>query len=130
MFRFLAGLRALLRARHADEERKDELRAYLEAAAEDKQRAGAAPDAAARATRAEMGSIAAVAEAMHETGWESSFETLLRDLRQALRVMAKNRGATAVVIITLALGIGANTAIFSLLDSVILRRLPVRDPAS
>lgn len=75
-----------------------------------------------------MGSVAAVAEAMHETGWESSFETLLRDLRQALRVMGKNRGATAVVIITLALGIGANTAIFSLLDGVMLRRLPVRDP--
>ena len=54
--------------------------------------------------------------------------SLVRDLRVALRGLRKNPGFAGVVILTLALGIGANTAIFSLLDQVLLRRLPVRDP--
>src|SRR5882672_2195861 len=53
---------------------------------------------------------------------------IMADLRHALRVLAKNRAFTAVAILTLALGIGANTAIFSLTDQILMRRLPVRDP--
>ena len=54
--------------------------------------------------------------------------TFFNDVRYGLRVLAKNPGFTAVVVLTLALGIGANTAIFSLLDQAILRALPVKDP--
>src|SRR5579863_3013082 len=58
----------------------------------------------------------------------ASFDTAFRDLKYALRTLARTPGFTAIAILTLALGIGANTAIFTLLDQVLLRLLPVKDP--
>src|ERR1700693_2771238 len=62
-------------------------------------------------------------------GWTFG-EQFLRDLRYALRAMRKNRAFTALAVLSLALGIGANTAIFSFMDAILLRSLPVRDPGS
>ncbi len=60
-------------------------------------------------------------------GW---LDTVLRDLKYAFRMLARTPGFTAVAVLTLALGIGANTAIFTLLDQVLLRLLPVKDPSN
>ena len=76
----------------------------------------------------EFGNPAASAERFFEASPAALFETLFRDLRYAARVLRKNPAFTAVAVLSLALGIGANTAIFQLVDAVRLRTLPVRNP--
>src|SRR5579863_4167338 len=122
------GLRALFWKQRAEQEMDEELRGYLDAAAQDNERSGLSPEDARRAARVEMGSMEAVKEEVRSAGWEAGVESLWQDLRYAVRVLRKNRGFTAIAILTLALGIGANTAIFSLIDSVMLRMLPVEKP--
>jgi len=121
------GLRTLF-GRRAEREMDDELRGYLEASAADKIRAGMNPDEAWHAARVEMGSMETVKDEIRAAGWEAAVAALVRDLRYSLRVLAKAPLFTAVVVLTLALGIGANTAIFSLLDAILLRTLPVEKP--
>jgi len=131
MFRIQAivsGLRALLRKKQVEQEMDEELRGYLDAAAKDKMRSGMAPQEAQRAARVEMGSVDAVKEEIRRVGWESIVESLWQDVRYGARQLKRNPGFTIVVVITLALGIGANTAVLSVLNGLFLRALPIPEP--
>ena len=122
------GLRAFFQRERTEREMEEELRAYLDEAVKNKMRSGMSREEAVRAARVEMGSISAVKEGIRSAGWESAADAVWQDLRYAVRVLCKNRGFTAIAILTLGLGIGANTAIFSLIDTIMLRLLPVAKP--
>ncbi len=85
---------------------------------------GLSPEDARRAARLEMGSPTAVREQVREYGWENSIDTLLADVRYAMRRLARTPSFSAATVLTIALGIGATTAIFSAVDGVLLKPLP------
>jgi predicted permease len=123
-----SGLKSLLQKQRVDRELNDELDSYLEASAADKQNAGMSPNSARRAARAEIGSRNSVKHRVWSSRWESTLDNLLADIRLAIRSLAKSPGFTLVALLSLALGIGANTAIFTLIHQVLLRNLPVQNP--
>ena len=124
----VSGLRALMGRTRAEQEMDEELHSFLEASRADKRRAGMTPEQAAQAARVEMGSTNAVKHHIRSAGWETSVENLCQDLRLSVRKLAKSPGFTLVAVLSLALGIGANTAIFTLVSGVLLKQLPVRSP--
>lgn len=125
---FSAGLRGLFRKRKEEQELDEELRDFLGKSAAEKMRAGMSREAAVRAARLEMGGMEAVKESVRSASWEAHIETLWSDLRFGARLLRFNPVFASAAILSLALGIGANTAIFQLLDAVRLRTLPVKNP--
>jgi predicted permease len=127
---FLHKLGWLLRRRGKEAELQEELRFHLEEEAELLRAEGLADEEARWAARRELGNVTLAGENTRAAwGW-TLVEQLGQDLRYAFRTMAANRLFTALATLSLALGIGANTAIYSLIDSILLRSLPVPDPES
>jgi predicted permease len=122
------GLRLLFRRELTDRELSEEIGAFTEMAAQEKMKQGMNREDALRAVRLELGTVEIAKEEVRSATWESFVENLWRDIRFAARSLRKSPGFSVVVILTLTLGIGANTAIFTLVNAVMLQRLPVRNP--
>ncbi|MGH9772931.1 MAG: ABC transporter permease, partial [Candidatus Acidiferrales bacterium] len=113
-----------------DKELSEEIDTHLKMAVQDRIAAGASEQEALESARREFGNVGLVKEVTRDMwGWRS-VENLLRDITYALRAFRKSPGFTVTAIVTLALGIGGTTAIFSLIDAVMLRSLPVVNPSS
>jgi len=124
----IEGIKALLRKQQRSRDMDEELRSFQEASTEEKILHGMSPSEAQRAARIEIGSAESVKHKVRAATWESTAESIVQDIRYSLRMMAKSPGFTAVAILSLALGIGANTAIFTLINNLMLKSLPVTNP--
>jgi putative ABC transport system permease protein len=125
--RILHDIRVLLRRRRTDHDLSAELDAFLDAAVAHKMAAGLSREEATRIARLEIGSVLAVRDTVNDVGWTETWETAWRDLRYGVRSLARNGGFTLAAVTTLALGVGITTAIFSIVNTVLLEPLPYQD---
>ena len=125
--RFIRDIQTLLRRRRTDDDLGNELDAFLKASVADKMQSGMSREEATRTARLEMGSALAVRDAVGDVGWTAICEATGRDFRNGLRSLARNGSFTLAAVTTLALGIGATTAVFSIVNTVLLQPLRYHD---
>src|SRR5580704_18981536 len=121
-------VRAMLRRSGMEQEMDAELRFHIDAYAEDLVRAGVPRDEALRRARIEFGGLERAKEECRDATGANFFDSLVQDIRFALRMFRTSPGFAVAAVLTIALGVGANAAIYGLVDSAFLRGLPFREP--
>src|SRR5262245_51480412 len=119
----------LFRRSEIDSDVQEEIEFHIDMRAELNRESGMNPAEARRAARRQFGNSAAVREQVYDMNAFSLLESLVQDCRYAVRSLLKSKSFTITTVLTLALGIGGTTAIFTLIDAVMFRPLPVSDPA-
>jgi predicted permease len=125
--RVMNGFRALFQKTRVERELDAELREFLDTAVEQKMRGGMSREKAIRAARMELGSLEAVKDRVRDAGWESVLETCWQDVRYAARILRKSPGFAGIAVGSSALGIGACSVIFAILNFAMFRPLPVEE---